>query len=1648
MMRINSITNKTVGIITITFLLFIAILIPALVEYESVEIEKNLKQKLIILAGREAAEITSDFNLLLNKAETQARYFENMIESKQTNREAASDLIKKTVTISDILYGSSVIFDRNGLDGKDAQYENTYEYGKTGRFICWWYGDKSKLSLGTLPNFEEDDFYMLVKDHKDLMLLEPYYYPLIDGTELFFISAASPIRFDNKHVGESFCDMNIDRLNTTISNISIFESDYAALFSPAGMYVVHPDPEKIGRKIKFDRFEKLNSNSFEKGEIVFDIHTSDYLNEEVIDLFYPIKIDGIKKAWYLRISLPTRIVSDRIVSYRNKLIGIIAVAALFIIIIVYLILYFTIRPVTIISENLINLAVSGSLGAKPYHIKSNDEIGILSRSYNILIQSIIEAEKLTEKIVEARYISDTALEMSKSASWFVNAKDYPDRFFPSKGLLQLLGMQLPEGINYISFNTDWQKNKDFLNKECIEGFENTLSNALAGKDDSPNSTYQMCCASDNKKLWLHTTGRVTKDEKGNVVSIKGVTQDITEQIEQEEELRKNEARLKQVVEAGKLGTFEIDLETANTNIDSLMYEVVGVSQDSDNVLVDFFANVHPDYLDKIFAKLEVIKGDKTKTKIETEFRYNHPIKGEIWITEQAKVVDRNANGTGGKLIGYLRDSTEKKQQEKHIESISNILNIAQRVAGVGHFEWFPKNDLLTGSSEYFKIFETTQEQHACLNDFLSVLHPDDVQKTNKAISDATTHLSPFDATFRIQVKSGVKYIHTLGVFDFDKEGKPIHFLATTQDITERKNVEREIIEAKNNLDLALKSANMGTWKYDFKKNTIAMDENAMQFYDLDALVITNFSKHWETKIDDEDLELVNAIMTEVMSKQEENYQCTFRINKSNGEIAYLMSIGRIVYDRNEQPIISSGLLWDITEIKKAENIIKASQKDLKSVIESVPVGLAIIRIETSELVLVNKAALDIFNVDEDDVSEFSATDVYTNPNDRVEVLEQLERDGLILNKELEFNRFGSDETYWALFSIIPIQYNNEQMGLVCMQDLTEIKELQLKLEDAYLAADSIVETITIPTAVTNLETGKILRINNAMADFHKVDARAFDGMNVSEWYLNPEERLLLTKKLKEGGSVKDVPIDFVRYSTKEQRNVLLSLSKINYLNEEAVVGSVMDITELTKTQMDLIRVKEAAEAANIAKSTFLANMSHEIRTPMNAIIGFSEILNRKVKDPIQREYLSSIQSSGKALLGLINDILDLSKIEAGKMEIVYDFIDIRMLMSELNTLFSHKSKEKGLSFETIVREDFPYSIEIDELKIRQVAINLVSNAIKFTKQGFVQVAVSSKIETDETLTLILTVEDSGIGIAENKLDAVFSYFTQEDNSITRNFGGTGLGLSISKNIVKLFNGTISIKSKTSEGSTFTIELPGIKFSKEVCINKKVSKLNPDEIKFAKAKVLVVDDIESNQNLLKAYLESYDFNISFANNGKEAVEKAQQLLPDLIFMDIRMPIMDGYIATEKILANPITKGIPVIACTASAFVDTEKEILQLDFNGYIRKPILLQDLLTQLCSNLEWEQIEVPVDAEIVMEHEIDMKVVTQLKSMVTEWMDKFETQRSSKVKLEFAELLISEGEKLNSDWLVQKGNQLQLAINSFNIENTNKLMNELKIVFS
>ena len=495
-----------------------------------------------------------------------------------------------------------------------------------------------------------------------------------------------------------------------------------------------------------------------------------------------------------------------------------------------------------------------------------------------------------------------------------------------------------------------------------------------------------------------------------------------------------------------------------------------------------------------------------------------------------------------------------------------------------------------------------------------------------------------------------------------------------------------------------------------------------------------------------------------------------------------------------------------------------------------------------------------------------------------------------------------------------------------------------------------------------------------------------------------------------------------------------------------------------RREREMGEAKLRAEHSNQEKSIFMANMSHEIRTPMNAILGFSELLGNDLTLPKHKNYLQLIRTSAVSLLQLINDILDMSKIEAGVLDLHPEPTDTREICDFIHTLFYEPAAKRGIRLECHVVADLPHALLIDRIRLRQILVNLVGNAVKFTDQGSVDVRVFwEKQETSSQVTLVIEVLDTGVGIPKDKLDAIFKPFVQSGAHQEKEKQGTGLGLSIVKRLTEVMGGTVTVASVLGQGSAFHLRFPHVPISARLAASDKFEKQNEagDFNELHPSKLLVVDDNQTNRDLIREMFAGSHHTLIFGFSGEDAVSLAQKNKPDIVLLDIRMPGMDGYEALRHIRKIPGLELIPSIAVTASALL-AEENTLKEKFSGYIRKPFSKRELFNELAEFLPRHENEKVKPAtgnpgqtgavETSVPAPVPKELISQLRLLVLDPWPKIRDSVAINESKTFAVGLEGLGQRWNCEPLVTYAQKILRDAENYSVLELEKHLGEFAIL--
>ena len=582
----------------------------------------------------------------------------------------------------------------------------------------------------------------------------------------------------------------------------------------------------------------------------------------------------------------------------------------------------------------------------------------------------------------------------------------------------------------------------------------------------------------------------------------------------------------------------------------------------------------------------------------------------------------------------------------------------------------------------------------------------------------------------------------------------------------------------------------------------------------------------------------------------------------------------------------------------------------------------------------------------------------THDDDRL-ILEQNDaryRAGEIDHHVLEYRIIHKDGSVrWVMDRGVVIELNSENKPLKIIgthTDITERKQAEELLKREEQKYRSIIANMNLGLLEVDTEE-KVIFTNQSFCEMSGYDYEELIGKRASHIYVKEENIELIESK---NEARKRGSLDAYEIAVKNKRGQLrwwLISGAPRYNDAGDLVGSIgihLDITDQKQLETDLTEARELAESSTRSKEVFLANMSHEIRTPMNAILGMTYQLTKTNLDSKQLFYLDTINSASENLLVIINDILDISKIEAGKLNLESIGFEPQIVLGHAIKVMMHRAEEKGLSI-TISNCDLVLSPVLlgDPYRLNQVLLNLISNAIKFTEKGGVDVSFTVLKDEPARQTVLVQVKDTGIGMEELFVRNLFEKFSQEDVSVTRQYGGTGLGMSICKDLVELMEGEIKVESKKGIGTTVSLTVNFAKGSAADLPSKPVFSINKDML--ANKKILVVDDNNMNRLVAKTILHDYGALTVEAVNGQEAVELLQQYPVDLVLMDIQMPVMGGIEATT-IIRRDISQSLPVIALTANAIKGDNEKYISAGMNAYLSKPFTEADLLQIVSAWLE------------------------------------------------------------------------------------------------
>lgn len=1013
---------------------------------------------------------------------------------------------------------------------------------------------------------------------------------------------------------------------------------------------------------------------------------------------------------------------------------------------------------------------------------------------------------------------------------------------------------------------------------------------------------------------MQSTFPIRHPKTGEVIAFAAIIRDISAKQRTEEQLRNLSDRLSLAVTSAKIGIWEWNIASDQVVWDDQMYQLYGVQKtEFTNAYEAWLKAIHPD--DRAEAEMISQQARRGERNYHPEFRVIHP-DGSIHFIQAYAVIQRDEQGDPLRMIGINLDITDRKQAEFAIQQSQAKLLQAQRIAHIGNWEFDVQTQAITWSEELYRMVGLDPSQPPpAYAAYLQTVHPEDRATLLNCIEAAITDTMPYKLDLRIVLPDGsIRYHECRGEALQNDQGTVIKLVGTALDITDRKQGELELRRNRDLREAIFERSTDALFLVDSNTDLIVdCNSRAVEMFEAeDKRHLVNICGNTLQRYPFTPTELTE-IIAEVTSKgfwsrEIEYVTCKgrcFWANIAGTKIAVAGQDVRLVR------------LSDITDRKQIEQLLQQQLKKeqlLVSVLMRIQDSLDLNAILTAIVQEVHQVLQSdrilIYQLNSDYSGEVVAEcsgAPWASMLNLAFPAESLPRD--------RFSRYCQGEYYWL--------EDREQATLVdCVRQFMVDFQIRAKL--------------VIP----------IVQQENRLVWGLLIAHQCSGPRQWQEWEIGLLQQL-----------TGQLAIAIQQANLYQQ----LQAELIERQRTEAILKTTNE--QLQLVNIDLARVTRL-------KDEFLANMSHELRTPLNAILGMAEILQERIFGPItekQQPAIDTIASSGKHLLALINDILDLAKIESGKLDLERSITSIRSLCQSSLNLVNQLAHKKNIQLNLILFSDID-QIEVDERRIRQILINLLSNAIKFTPiNGTVTLEVCqhnihpSEQDPNRQHYIRFSVIDTGIGIAPNDIPKLFQAFVQIDSNLNRQYDGTGLGLALVKRIAELHGGWVEVESQLDHGSRFTISLP---YQLEIepkllqpcfsersllqeCLDPPVTVISNDKNPL----ILLAEDNQANVETYFPYLTKVGYQLIVAHNGLEAVWLARRHKPDLILMDIQMPKMDGLEAIRQIRALPGLVHVPIIALTALAMSGDREKCLKAGANEYLSKPVQLKYLITVIAQLL-------------------------------------------------------------------------------------------------
>jgi len=1046
-----------------------------------------------------------------------------------------------------------------------------------------------------------------------------------------------------------------------------------------------------------------------------------------------------------------------------------------------------------------------------------------------------------------------------------------------------------------------------------------------------------------------------------------LTRRMTELSAAQAALKESEKRYEMAMEATRDGLWDWEIPADTALLSPGYYRILGYEPGKADMNFAFWrTRIDPEDLPRLDAQLAAITAGENDS-FESEYR----IRGgdDRWrhILDRGRVVARDARGHPLRIVGTISDITARKVAEIKLKASEERYELAMEVTRDGIYDWDVVHDRSTWSLGVFSLLGYAPgEIEPSFATWKELMHPDDRQRVREAVEENRPgRTGNYEIEYRVRAKDG-SYRHVLGrsrVVACDADGNPARVVGTISDITARKQAELKLKASEERYQLAMEVTRDGLYDWDLASNKTVWNPGMYIMLGYEPGAFEPVSSNWPDFVHPDDRAAFTARMAGLhATSSDEPMVSEYRLRRKDGTWIHVRAQGKIVArDAAGKPLRVVGTVSDITERKEAELRLKASEERYQLAMEASRDGIFDWDV-VSDRSTWSQGIFTLLGYDPGEVEpSYGTWFLHIHPDD-LDQVRQAFADTLIPGGtgafEMEYRvrtRDGSWRHVLVRSKVVARDAAGNTARVVgTIGDITARKEAELRLkasEERYQLAmeasrDGLWDSdLLTGTGTWSANTFTLLGYEPGEIEPSFASWQSITHPDDREAYRSARQVYL--------ASGADAPFEFEYRLVRKDGRVLHVRSRSKIVARDAagvptrMVGTVSDITARKEAEIALRRAKEAAEAADRSKSEFLANMSHEIRTPLNGVFGMLQLLKETPLTPEQASLADTALESGRHLLAILNDILDLSRIEAGRLTLRSEPFDLAAALDMVAKSFGVACREKGIELRLNIDPWLPRLLVGDESRLRQVVFNLVGNAVKFTDHGAVTLTAWRLADRpDGRTTVYLEVEDSGIGIPDDKLTAIFEPFSQVDGSSTRRHQGAGLGLAIVRRLVSLMGGALAMESAPGEGTRAAVSLTfGLPTATELAAMPLVA----DDLAAGPLTVLVAEDDQVNRRLVEAFLTRLGHTAVSVADGRAALAALAANTFDCVVMDIQMPEMDGLEAIRAIRAGavPDRADTPILALTAHAMEGDREMVLAAGADFYLSKPVRKEALAAAL-----------------------------------------------------------------------------------------------------